>query len=327
MDMGWNYVTENKYAPLQFKYPYYLMGITFNLVFYGVVYTLNYKVFAPRYLYAKKFVQYAGGFLILLILFMGIRYVLDEVLLYNLTGAHNYYIDSEEFSRRYLFDGIYYTLRACLYSSLVFLYFKTLKTRNKIHQLEIEHKKAALNVLKSQIEPHFLLNTLNSFYEELFDTQPETAEGVMKLSQLLQYVTYETQHDVLPLAKELKFLQDYIYFYKKRFEDQFAVDFQIQGDVTIQQVPSLLMIHFVENVFKHGVINNHNDPANIHIKIKDTFLEIETYNKKNTSEKYMEKGIGMNNIQKRLTLMYKDNYTMHNEETETHFKAYLKIPL
>ena len=202
-----------------------------------------------------------------------------------------------------------------------------LKNKDKIHQLQLEHQKAELGALKMQLEPHFLFNTLNVFYTELVETQPETAKGIHKLSELLRHLTYEGQKDYIQLKKELKFINDYIFFYKKRFENNLYLDFNIDGEIDQQEVPSLVLIHFIENIFKHGITNDKNNPAKISIKIESNRLTLETKNKVSTVKNYSSKGIGRENLKKRLHLIFQDNYSFTHHETDNFYSSYFKIPL
>jgi LytS/YehU family sensor histidine kinase len=157
-----------------------------------------------------------------------------------------------------------------------------------MHRLELEHKKSELDFLKSQIGPHFLFNTLNTFYAELMDKQPETAKDIHKLSELLRYVIYEAQEDAVSIDKELKFVEEYIYFFRKRFEDQLFLDYSVEGEVQDQKIPSLILIHFVENLFKHGVVTDSNRAARIKISLKQNHFVLQTENRTAPSEKHMD---------------------------------------
>jgi len=326
IDFVWDEIVQNKDAQYHLKDPYIILQFTSMVSMIGV-YALNYIVFAPRFLAKKKYLHYFFSFLLMIFLFAVTRYLLEEIIFFHFTGLHNYNVEATHFLRGYLFDAFYYTFRFSLYSSIVYLLFRHIENKDKILALNIQHQEAKMMALKSQISPHFLFNTLNSFYSELFDEKPETAKDILKLSELLRYVTYEATQNYMPLQKELDFIQDYLYFYKKRYEDNYFVQLTIDGNVANQQIPSLILIHFVENVSKHGIINDKNNPAKIVIKVTDKFLEISTQNKMNASEKYESKGIGTQNIKKRLTVLFDGNFQLSNSTENNIFKAYLKMPL
>lgn len=315
---------------LSSKYIFSLM-MTFN-VCRVLVYYINYR-FATPLLSQKKYVLYILSFLGMVMLFVVVRFTLEEVILFKLTGKHNYgieYIKNNEYLgliKTYMYDSFYYTLRVCLYSSIAYLLFRFYENKEKIHQLNLQNQQAQLSTLKSQISPHFLFNTLNNFYVDLVDDKPETAKDILKLSNLMRYVTYETSEDFVSLKKEIDFIKDYIHFFKRRYEDNLHIQFSVNGKVESQQIPALILIHFIENVCKHGIINDKNRPAKIGINITDDTIEVITENYISTSEKYMETGIGTENIKKRLDVLFEDNYTLTNQKNNGIFKSYLKMPI
>lgn len=303
-----------------------LFFLTFNIAYF-TVYTINYLVFAPRFLKLNKIPQYIFAFVFMVLCFAAVRFFLEEILSYHLFGAHNYNLNRDNIVAIYLMDSAGYALRPCLFSSLAYLFFRYKEKTQQVHELKTQHQEAQMAMLRSQIGPHFLFNTLNGFYSDLYEKNPEEAKGILKLSQLLRYVTYEAKESFMPLKKEISFIEDYLYFYKKRYEDNFYVDLIIEGTITEEKIPSLILIHFVENVCKHGVLNDATRPASIHIRIMENHLEIRTENSKNPSEKYMDKGIGTENIKNRLKVLFKENVHLEYTENETIFKTYLKMPL
>lgn len=303
-----------------------LVFLTTISISYVTIYMLNYLVFAPRYLTLKTIWQYVLSFVVMVMCFAAVRFFLEEILTPYLFGFSNYNLNRKYIVFIYLADSFVYTINPVLFSSLMYLFFRYTENKSRIHKLEIEHQEAKLSMLRSQISPHFLFNTLNGFYSDLYDEKPETAKDVLKLSQLLRYVTYEVKQNFMPLNKEIDFIKDYLYFYKKRYEDDFYVNLNIDGHVSQQPIPSLILIHFIENVCKHGIINDAEKPAEILIKISENLIEVTTQNYINASEKYMEKGIGTENIKKRLEVLFKDNFTLNYNYNGSQFKAYLKMP-
>lgn len=291
-----------------------------------LIYGINYLWTCPLSLSKRKIVSFLGLVILQLFLFAGIRYLLEEVLLFELTGSHNYYGKSRRFVY-YIFDNTYYSIQAILYSTSMFLFFEYVKNKERVHELQLEQKKAEMSFLKAQLEPHFLFNTLNTFYTELILVQPKTAKDIHRLSELLRYVTYEAKQDFMPLSKELKFIEDYLYFYRKRFEDRLFVNYSLNGKVGEQSIPSLVLIHFVENIFKHGKVNDHQHPATISISITEKELSLSTSNFCTMAEKYSEHGIGQQNITRRLEAIFKTEYTLNYIKNEHFFKASLKFPL
>ncbi|OSY88267.1 hypothetical protein WH52_05680 [Tenacibaculum holothuriorum] len=302
-----------------------LYKTTFYISFFSV-YAINVGIICPRTLIRKNLTYFILGQISLFFIFAGIRYFLEEIVIYNIAGFHNYH-DSTRTFWYYIFDNSYYSLKAILFSTFIYLLFRFIENNNKIHELQLEHKKAELDALKTQLEPHFLFNTLNVFYSELAETQPETAKGIHKLSELLRYLTYEAQKDYMPLKKELKFIKDYIYFYEKRFEDNLFLNLSINGEIRDQEIPSLILVHFIENICKHGVINDKENPAKISINISEDSLELKTYNKVSNVKNYSSTGIGRENLKKRLELLFNNDFSFEHKEINNTYTAYLKLPI
>ena len=168
-----------------FTYPRILGVFTLYFAFF-FVYTINYLLICRYTISRKKFYAFAFAALGLVFIFAGIRYFLEEIVVYNITGEHNYFDSSRNFMY-YVFDNSYYAVKAILYSTSLYLLFEYIENKNRVYELEIEQKKAELNFLKSQLEPHFLFNTLNSFYTDLIDTQPKTAKDIYRLSESVSY--------------------------------------------------------------------------------------------------------------------------------------------
>ncbi|MEM6684193.1 MAG: histidine kinase [Bacteroidota bacterium] len=304
----------------------FVLFLTFNISYFSV-YIINYRIVAPRFLKPNKIIQYVISFGGMVLCFAGIRFFLEEILLLELFGFHNYNLDRPNIVAIYLTDSARYAIKPCIFSSLLFLFFRFNEHKNKMHQIQLQHQEAQMAMLKSQISPHFLFNTLNGFYSDVYEDQPETADGILKLSNLLRYVIYESKENYMLLEKEVAFIKDYLYFYKKRYEDAFYVNFTVVGNIAEQKIPALMLIYFVENLCKHGIINDVSKPAKIEITIHQHSLEIKTENFVDPSENYMDKGIGTNNIKRRLKLLYGEQYQLHSEKSGDIYTSHLKLPL
>lgn len=316
---GWNMI----------EYTFSWEGLRIDGVFYTssiVIYWINFKYICPRYLSKRRSLIFVASFFVLLLLFATIRYTLDEVVFKLLLGTNNYRTGYRAFGY-YFFDNIQYAVRSILYSSVIFLVFRFIEAQSRISELKLNHKKAELSFLKSQISPHFLFNTLNTFYSELIESQPDTAKDIHRLSELLRFVTYESGEEFVELRKEISFIEDYIYFYEKRFERELSLDFRVEGEIQNQTIASLAFMHFIENVFKHGLLNDQKDPASIVIKIDEQRISITTRNKMENSTKYMDSGIGVENLRRRLNTIYPGSYVLESGIRNDYFMAFLQIPV
>lgn len=196
-------------------------------------------------------------------------------------------------------------------------------------QLQNEKLQAELKYLKAQVHPHFLFNTLNNLYS-LTITDPQKApEVVYKLSQLMSYMLYDSNKPFVPLQMEIEYIENYITLEKIRYQDRLDISLNILDELQSIQIAPLLILPFVENSFKHGFIND-NGKVWIHLDIlkNDDKLIIKVENSKEKTDpvatNFVEGGIGLTNVRKRLDLIYKDAYELQlvNEET---FLVILKI--
>jgi two-component system LytT family sensor kinase len=322
---AWDISINNRQVDLVFNYLYLIFNTTFIFSIF-IIYLLNFYTFCDWFLTKKKVVLYLLTVPFSLFIFAGVRYFLQEVVVFEIIGIHNYSEQTREMEY-YIRDNFFFGLPAIVLSVLSYLFWQFQEANKQNQQLLLESKKAELQMLKSQVSPHFLFNTLNSFYSQLILKDDEMASDILVLSDLLRYVITETDKEEVLLSKEIQFVENYIHLQKKRFEDQLYLDFEIEGNYSTEKIIPAALIHFVENVFKHGKLNNSDEKAVISIKIKDDFLAISTFNYNVGGENYSSTGIGFENLTKRLEYTYKDQFILEKTSENNTFKTYLKIPL
>ncbi|RTZ03967.1 sensor histidine kinase [Flavobacterium sp. GSP6] len=321
----WDIGVNNRKMEFIFNRLYFLFNASFVLAIF-IVYLFNFYTFCDWFLNKKKIMLYLLSIPISLVIFAGVRYFLQEIIVFEITEIHNY-AEKTRGMKFYIRDNFFFGLPAVILSALSYLFWQFQETQQQIQKLLLENKKAEFQLLKSQVSPHFLFNTLNSFYSQLILKDDEMASDILVLSDLLRYVITETDKEEVLLSKEIQFIQNYIHLQKKRFEDQLCLDFLIEGNYSTEKILSSVLIHFTENVFKHGRLNNVDEKALIVIKIKDGFLEVSTYNHNVEGENYSSTGIGFENLTKRLEYTYKDKFILEKITKNNTFKTHLKIPL
>lgn len=291
-----------------------------------LIFYLNYLVICPRIIPYKKWYLLILAQLSLIILFPALRFIYEEVFLFEITGRHNYNMRTLT-PIYYIYDNSYYSVRVLLFS-LVGYFMKYLwNTSAQVNQLILEKKYAEMQALKNQLSPHFLFNSLNGFYSDLYDTNPEVAADIMKLSEMLRYVTYESENDMALLKDETIFLQNYIDLFKRRFDGMVAIDFIHPDNLAHYRIPSLMLIHFLENALKHGISDDFENPIIIKLKIENGRLIFTSHNKYRITKSFDEHGVGNKNISQRLNLMYPDNHTLIIVKDENSHKVTLNMPL
>lgn len=198
-------------------------------------------------------------------------------------------------------------------------------------ELESINLHTEIKYLRAQIQPHFFFNTLNNLYALIIEKSDNAPKVILKLSELMQYVLYETQDDYTPLIKEIKYIENYIDLEKLRFDARLKYKIEITGNIDDVIVPPLIFLPFIENCFKHGIDTKEN---NIIIDIKfdasSEFLNFEVSNSISgisiSRFKQTNKGIGIINVKKRLELNYPKNYQLDIKEIDNKYTVVLRIP-
>jgi hypothetical protein len=191
------------------------------------------------------------------------------------------------------------------------------KAEQKLIVTESEKARAELSFLKAQINPHFLFNTLNNIYSLSLLKNEKTPDAIMKLSNIMRYVTDDVHEDFVPLKEELDCIEDYIYLQQLRLGKNVQLCFKITGDSEDKEIAPLLIMTFIENVFKHGVSNRETSVLKIHLAVEDRQLVFTTHNKIFSSTEQLEReGQGIENAMKRLQLLYPDKHTLQIENAD-----------
>lgn len=217
------------------------------------------------------------------------------------------------------------------FNSGVKIFVRWINTQDEFHEKEKYLLNAELAFLKHQISPHFFMNTLNNIHA-LVDIDGEKAkDAIIKLSHLMRYLLYEADNEKTSLQKELKFLENYIELMRLRYDEKILtirVSYHIDRENV--QVPSLLFLPLIENSFKHGVRPSSPSFIDIQLTVNEKVLTIAIKNsyfpKKETSFSESS-GIGLENIRKRLTLLYEDQYSFTFHSDHTQYETTLSIPV
>lgn len=198
-------------------------------------------------------------------------------------------------------------------------------------QLAEEKLQAELKFLKAQVHPHFLFNTLNNLYALTLKQSKDAPDMVLKLSELLNYMLYECNADVVELRKELKLVKDYIDLEKIRYGDRLNVSYDVKGEDEGIRIAPLIILPFVENAFKHGVSDVLEESwVSIDLELKPASITLKVENSKSNLEdtedqfEYKE-GIGLTNVKRRLELLYPNQYEFEIHESESSYLVVLKL--
>jgi len=205
--------------------------------------------------------------------------------------------------------------------------------QQKERTVEAEQKKTAaeLQLLKSQLHPHFLFNTLNNLYSYTLEGSPKSPEIVMKLTELLRFMIFESNTSKIPLKKEIKLLQNYISLEELRYGDRLEISVIISGEIEKYQISPFLLLPFLENAFKHGTSKQlAKSWINLNISMENSIMKfnlINSFDPENDEEHSRIGGLGLQNVKRRLELLYKDKYSYETKRNEEAFIVNLNITL
>ena len=278
----------------------------------------------PKYLKKGKIPQLVLGVIFALGVFIALRFLIEEILYLKWFNFHNYSDQTTTIS--YITDNIYYGISYITISAAVYSVQQNFKTEIANRKLKDEVVKSELAFLKSQINPHFLYNTLNYVYSLAIPISDKLANAILRLSDLMRYTLNESPDGRVSLVKEVEYLESYIELFKMRFEPNFFVDFNAEGIVE-QKVAALVLIPFVENAFKHGVLNDEKHPVRIKLKVNGKRLSFEVSNKISHAQKDHSSGVGLVNIHRRLDLIYPDQHELLISNNVNTYKTTLIINL
>ena len=291
---------EKGQSQIRFDQPH----VVFFLNYAAAAYIINYW-FLPRLLYRKKYWQFTIGVVAVVALSIG----MEELVLEQI-----YYPDT----RGSRFPGVFFSLMGVMPTITILAGFKfawdALTKQRQLEKLEMAVKESELQFLKSQINPHFLFNNLNNLYSYALEQSPKTPNIILELSGLLRYMLYECKAQYVPLQKEVEQLGNFVNLSRLQMEGRGEVHFESRVDDPSYKVAPLILSVFVENAFKHSLSSVGEDiEIKIHLSVNEQgrlqFICQNTFNEQsNTGD--LSKGIGLENVRKRLRILYPKAHQM-----------------
>lgn len=213
------------------------------------------------------------------------------------------------------------------------LFFLTLRNDEHLREVEKEKLRTELDYLKYQINPHFFMNTLNNIHALIDIDSVKAQEAVIGLSKMMRHVLYDSHSAFVSLEKEIEFLNSYVELMRLRYTQALNIKTSFPPDIEGYSVPSLLFVSFLENAFKHGVSYNKESVISVGISIENGFICFNCFNScakvagAENSNPTQQMGIGIDNVRKRLSLMYGEAYSFEIEKKKSSFNVVLKIPV
>lgn len=295
-----------------------------SCAFYALIVYGNINFLYPRFYQKKQYLLYLLSSMVLLaIAGLGRGYISLYIRNEDFAAAPQWQTTSTHIS--FLFSVTTVFVLSFVFR-LAMEYF-TLKQQSE--RILLQQSQIELKLLKAQVQPHFLFNTLNAIYYEAYLEAPRTALLIERLSDMIRYFVDQSTHEYVQLATEIQFLDNYIALEKMRIQPEPEVIFQCSINDQ-RKIPPMLLMTFVENIFKHGIdkISGINK-ISISLSENEQHLVFQTRNFLNKNAGAGQKlGTGLSNLRQRLTILYGNNFDLYTaEENDGHFVAFLKFPL
>jgi len=290
--------------------------------FYG-----SYLFVAPQFFVYRRYLRGIGYSILTLTGITTLRYLLEYHFFIPVLNFDNYY--GHPWPVKDYIENIffYYFPKYFVYGQLYFFAENWYKDKQLKQELQKEKSVAELAFLRSQINPHFLFNTINDIYSLTYQKSERAPEALLKLSELLRYMLREGNTDMMPLQLEIKYLENVFELQRIGAKGRAYINFEVEGYVGEQQVASLLFIAFVENAFKHGILNDKENPVLVHLTSTIESVSFSIRNKKNNFQKDATGGIGLSNVQRRLELIYPGKHQLDISDGEEFYTVNLALQI
>lgn len=299
-------------------------------LYFGIIniaiFYINYLYILPQFLNSRRYLGCTLSIILLIIVSVTIKYGManffSEVILTR-GPNRDYYVSFWEYMLVAVVTSTFFVFLSTAYKFSVDWFLNEKIRKN----LENEKLSTELAFLKSQINPHFLFNSLNNIYSLAYQRSDETPEAILKLSGIMRYMLQDSNEPTVPLHSEIRYLQNYIELQKLRFKNSAFVSFNVSGVEDNIQIVPLILIAFVENAFKHGIVSDPDYPVLINMDVRDGMVVFEVRNHKKPQNKDTMSGIGLNNVKRRLELLYAGSYQLSIQNSELTYYCKLALHL
>jgi two-component system LytT family sensor kinase len=314
-------------ASIANEYHRYLLNALVIVPITGLATWFTTQILIKKYFLKRRNTAFWLGFIVSAVIFTLIRRGFNYYYTYP-----KYYPDGNYmpflFPPKLIIEGVNIYLIVALYTMFYFLR-AWYEQQRLTQELQRDKAEAQLELLKSQVQPHFIFNTLNNIYSLSLKNHPQTSDLIYRLSSLLSYMLYDSRKEFIPVSKEMEYIHNYIELEKIRYGERLDVAVNCYDVVDAFTVPPFLLLPLVENSFKHGVNNDvGNSWIRIDLSVKDDWLTVKIENSRvgdSLNGHAVYKGIGLENVKKRLEILYPDRHEFKYLSEGQSFLTVLKI--
>ena len=302
-----------------------IVAYTIGFLYLMIVFYLFYLVIVPYFLNRKKITEFfCISFLVVLIMpFFGYTILYLSRALFEGT-FHNFYHD---YSLKVHMSGYYPVLTAAVFGSFFGVIINWVTTMNQKAELDKQKLAIELDLLKSKLNPHFLFNTLNNIDSLIHQNSEEASTALIRLSDIMRYLTYETSSEVVDLKREMEYVRNFIELYRIRIKTPDDIRFEVVGDLNVMISPALF-VPLIENAFKYASFRSNKPCIDIELSSKNGIVvfEISNFLEKNPNDSNPgQSGYGIINLKKRLDLTYPGKYQLIIEPGD--FRYHVKLTI
>ena len=300
---------------------------------YLLLFLIHNGVIAPRLLLERKYVRYFIVDIVTIVAIFSIVDVYERYIAMRLfpVAADDMFIEFRKASFTDL--ALYWNVLLGLFmngmNAAIKLMYKSMRDEQMLEALQRRNLQTEMEYLKYQINPHFFMNTLNNIHA-LIDIDSEAAKkSVIDLSRMMRYVLYDSESHDIPLCRDVEFIDNYIRLMRIRYDEGIDIRFDYPDSIDPHiSIPPLLLIVFVENAFKHGVSYRKRSFIHISVSVADGRVCCRTVNSRHPEPKEHKRGIGLENVRKRLELIYGDDFDLSIDDSSADiYKIELQIPV
>ncbi|PSL27278.1 sensor histidine kinase [Dyadobacter jiangsuensis] len=322
------FLYEKRYLIFKASLNYFAICVAARVILLIVIAYLNLHYFLPKYLSGKKYGQYFGMVLLSILGYLFIQSFFDYYLYGYVIGPMRNSNIVEALSYNFFSTLWYLALMVALKLSIDWY-----EQQRILQKIVVEKLNAEVNFLRSQVNPHFLFNILNNLYALTLKKSDLAPEVVLKLSEMMEYMLYDSDDSTVSLDKEISYLHNYIELERIRYDNNPDISLEVAGNTDGKEIAPLLLLPLVENAFKHGV-SRKSEQGWLHgkIHIGPSALEVTIENSKssparNAAANDSKGGIGLANLRKRLELLYPSRHSLRIDDQQERFSVFMEINL